>query len=51
MRDVRIQLHVTDIDGLVSLKLLKQEERQDPDALRHAVLSLVYSAVESVDES
>ena len=47
MRDVRIPLHVTEIDGLVRLGLLNQEERQDPVALQSAVLTLVYRGLES----
>jgi hypothetical protein len=46
MQYVRIPLHVTDIDGLISMRLLKEEQRQDVEALQTAVLSLVYRALE-----
>ena len=39
---VRILLHVTDIDGLIHLGLLKDDQRTDADALQAAVLGLVY---------
>jgi hypothetical protein len=39
---VRIPLHVTDIDALVQIGLLKDDQRADADALQAAVLSLVY---------
>ena len=39
---VRILLHVTDIDGLIRLGLLKDDQRTDADALQAAVLGLVY---------
>ena len=41
-----IPLHVTDIDGLIRIGRLKEDQRQDVDALRAAVLTLVYWAVE-----
>ena len=43
---VRILLHVTDIDGLIHLGLLKDDQRTDADALQAAVLGLVYRATE-----
>jgi hypothetical protein len=46
LRYIPIQLHVTEIDALIRMRLLKEEERQDVDALRAAVLTLVYRAVE-----
>jgi len=39
---VRILLHVTDIDDLIREGLLKDEQRQDAEALQAAVLGLVY---------
>jgi len=48
LRYVRIQLHVTDIDALIRMRLLKEDERQDVEALQTAVLSLVYRAQEDV---
>jgi hypothetical protein len=46
LRYISIALHVTEIDALIRMRLLKEEERQDVDALRAAVLTLVYRAVE-----
>jgi hypothetical protein len=43
---VRIPLHVTEIDTLICKRLLREEQRQDADVLRAAVLSLVYRALE-----
>ena len=45
-RYIPIPLHVTDIDGLIRIGRLKEDQRQDVDALRAAVLTLVYWAVE-----
>ena len=44
MQYVRIPLHVTDIDALIRMRLLKEDQRQDPEALQAAVLGLVYRA-------
>jgi hypothetical protein len=41
---VRILLHVTDIDALIHMGLLKDDQRADADALQAAVLGLVYRA-------
>ena len=46
IRLVRIPLQVTNIDDLVKLGLLKQDERQNEEALRAAVLGLLHQAVE-----
>ena len=46
LRYVRILLHVTDIDGLIHLGLLKDDQRTDADALQAAVLGLVYRETE-----
>ena len=43
---VRILLHVTDIDGLIHLGLLKDDQRTDVDALQAAVFGLVYRETE-----
>jgi len=48
LRYVRIQLHVTDIDALIRMRLLKEDQRQDVEALQTAVLGLVYRAQEDV---
>jgi len=46
VRYIPIPLHVTDIDGLIRIGRLKEDQRQGVDALRAAVLTLVYWAVE-----
>ncbi len=48
LRSVRILLDKVDIDALIRMRLLKQDERQDVEALRTAVLTLVYRAQEDV---
>jgi hypothetical protein len=48
MRYVRIPLHVTDIDALIRMRLLKEEQRHDAEALQTAVLGLVYRATEDL---
>jgi hypothetical protein len=48
LRWLRIPLHVTDIDAFVRLGLLKEDEREDEEALRTAVMSLVYRAGEGL---
>jgi len=46
VRYVPVPLDVVDIDGLIRIRLLKEDQRQDIDALRAAVLTLVYRATE-----
>ena len=46
LQSVRLDLHVTDIDDLIRLGLLKEEERQNPEQVQSAVQSLVYGALE-----
>jgi hypothetical protein len=48
LRYVRIPLHVTDIDALIRMRLLKEDQRQDVEALQTAVLGLVYRVQEGV---
>ena len=43
---VRIPLESSEIDGLIRLKVLPKEHREDADALQAAVLTLVYQALE-----
>ena len=43
---VHILLHVTNIDALIHLGLLKDDQRTDADALQAAVLGLVYRETE-----
>ena len=45
-RFVRIPLHVSNIEDLIWFGLLKQDERQDEEALRAAVLVLFHQALE-----
>ena len=44
LRPVRILLGETDIDALICMRLLKEDQRQDPKALQRAVLRLLYRA-------
>jgi len=46
MQYVRIPLHVTNIDDLIRMGLLKEEKRRDAEALKTAVLDLVYGATQ-----
>jgi hypothetical protein len=44
LRPVRILLDETDIDAFIRLGLFKEDQRQDEEALRTAVVTLVYRA-------
>jgi hypothetical protein len=44
LRYIPIPLHETDIDALIRMRLLKEDERQDVEALQTAVLGLLYRA-------
>jgi len=46
MQNVRIELHVTDIDGLIRVRFLREEERGDPESVQTAVLGLLYWVLE-----
>jgi hypothetical protein len=46
LRYVRIALHVTEVDALIRMGLLREDQRQDPEALQNAVLGVVYRAFE-----
>jgi hypothetical protein len=48
LRSVRILLDETDIDALIRMRLLKEERRQDVEALQTAVLGLLYRAEEDL---
>ena len=48
LRSVRILLDETDIDALIRMRLLKEDQRRDVEALQTAVLGLVYRVPESV---
>jgi hypothetical protein len=47
LRPVRILVDETDIDALIRMRLLKEDQRQDPKALQTAVLGLLYRAEEN----
>jgi hypothetical protein len=49
VRLIRIPLHVTTIDELIQFGLLKQDVRQDEEALRGAVLVLLREGLEARD--
>ena len=44
LRSVRILLDEMDIDALIRMRLLKEDQRQDVEALQTAVLGLLYRA-------
>jgi len=44
LRYIPIPLHETDIDALIRMRLLKEDQRQDVQALQTAVLGLLYRA-------
>src|ERR1700745_1142689 len=44
LTSVRILLDETDVDAFIRLGLLKEDQRQDEEALRTAVMTLVYRA-------
>jgi hypothetical protein len=44
LRPVRILLDEMDIDALIRMRLLKEDQRQDVEALQTAVLGLLYRA-------
>jgi hypothetical protein len=46
MQYVRVPLHVSEIDVLVRLRLLRKEQRHDPEALQGAVMSLIYGVLD-----
>jgi hypothetical protein len=48
LRSVSILLHETDIDALIRMRLLKDEQRQDVEALQTAVLGLLYRAEDNL---
>ena len=48
LRPVRILFDETDIDALIRMRLLKDDQRQDVEALQTAVLGLVYRVQEDV---
>jgi len=48
LRPVRILVDENDIDALIRMRLLKEDQRQDPEALQTAVLGLLYRAEEDL---
>ena len=47
----RIPLHVTEIDELIKLGLLKEDQRQNAEALGALVLNLVQQVVEEIRDA
>jgi hypothetical protein len=45
---VRIELSEPDIDGFISMGLLKKEQRREVEALQTAVLDLIYRTLDDV---
>jgi hypothetical protein len=43
---VRVLLHDTELDSLIRMRLLKEEQRKDPEAVQAAVTGLIYRALE-----
>jgi hypothetical protein len=48
LRPVRILLDQTDIDALIRMRLLKEDQRQDSEALETAVTGLLYRAEDAL---
>jgi hypothetical protein len=48
LRYVRIELHVTEIDDLIRMGLLKERQRHDHEALQTAITTILYRAVDNV---
>jgi hypothetical protein len=48
LRPVRILLDETDVDAFIRLGLLKEDQRQDEEALRTGVMTLVYRAADDL---
>jgi hypothetical protein len=44
---VRVPLDAPEIDGLIRLKLLRKERRQDHEALQGAVMGLIYRVLDN----
>jgi hypothetical protein len=48
LRYVRIELHVTEIDHLIRMGLLKERQRHDHEALQTAICAILYRALDDV---
>ena len=48
LRFVRILLDEWDVDALIEMRLLKEDQRQDVEALQKALLGLLYRAEENL---
>ncbi len=46
MRYLRISLHVSEIDMLVRIGLLREEERHASEALQTAIMSIIYATLD-----
>jgi hypothetical protein len=51
LRYVRIPLHVTQIDDLIRMGRLKEDQRQDAEALQAAVMGLFQMALDELRDS
>jgi hypothetical protein len=50
LRWIRIPLDETDIEAFIQLRLLKQDQRHDSEAIQTAVMGLVYRAGDKARE-
>ena len=46
LRYVRVPLYPTEIDDLIRMRFLKEDQRQDPEAVQAAVMGVIYRALE-----
>ena len=46
LRTIQIPLHITEIDTLIRMGLLKENERQSAEALQTAVMTILYRELE-----
>jgi hypothetical protein len=46
LRYIRIPLDGTETDTLIRMRLLKEEQRQDDEALQTAIMTILYRALE-----
>lgn len=46
---IRLPLHVTDIDGLIRVRYLTQNQRQDQEAIERAILFLLHDTCDFLE--
>jgi hypothetical protein len=51
LRSIRILLRVTEIDEMIRLGLLKEEQRESPEALQGVVLDLFHRALDETSDA